>query len=125
MNNDVFQKIFDALQPVLPVDWRKLVLFVGYTSGSYTMKYYTSDSKGVYIDCFSQKGVKKSQLIRIFMEIDKELSRERKQLEDKNKWNVMTMLVDSEGKMKTEYDYSDISENAIAYEQKWKEKYIK
>ena len=26
--------------------------------------------------------------------------------------------------MKTEFDYSDISENAIAYEQNWKTKYI-
>lgn len=124
MNNDVYQKIFDMLQPALPSGWKKLVLFVGYTSGSYTMKFYTSDDKGVYIDCFSQKSVHKAQLIKLFMGIDKELSAERKQIECKNRWNVMTMIVDSEGNMKTEYDYSDISENAIVYEQQWKEKYI-
>lgn len=124
MNNDIFQKVFDILQPILPAEWKKLVLYVGYTSGSYSMKYYTCDDKGNYIDCFSQQGISKAQLIKIFMGIDKELSTERKLLEGKNRWNVMTMLVDCEGKMKTEYDYSDISENAIAYEQKWKEKYI-
>ena len=46
-------------------------------------------------------------------------------LDKNNKWSVMTMFVSSDGNMKTEFDYSDISENAIAYEQKWKEKYIK
>lgn len=124
MNNDVFQKIFDILESVLPVGWKKMILFVGYTVGSYTMKYYTSDKNGVYTDCFSQPGVNKAQLIKMFMEIDKELSVERKQLNDKNKWTVMTIIVDADGKMKTEYDYSDISQNAIAYEHKWKDKYI-
>lgn len=124
MNNDVFQNIFDILQPVLPDGWKKMVLFVGYTAGSYTMKYYTSDVEGVYTDCFSQKGASKAQLIKLFMSIDKTVSTERKVLDEKNRWSVMTMIVCSDGSMKTEFDYSDISENAIAYEQSWKEKYL-
>jgi hypothetical protein len=59
------------------------------------------------------------------MDINKVLSAERKTLDDKNKWTVMTMIVDADGNMKTEFDYTDISENAIAYERNWKEKYIK
>ncbi len=124
MNNDVFQIIFDILQPALPDGWKKVVLFVGYTAGSYTMKYYTSDAEGVYTDCFCQKGASKAQLIKLFMSIDKAVSTERKVLDEKNRWSVMTMIVCSDGSMKTEFDYSDISENAIAYERSWKEKYL-
>lgn len=125
MNNAIFQKIFDMLQPVLPKEWKKLVLYVGYTAGSYTMKYYTSDTNGVYTDCFRQKNINKAQLINLFMHIDKVVESERKKLDDKNKWSVMTMIVDIDGSMKSEFEYEDISENAIAYEQSWKEKYIK
>lgn len=125
MNNEIFQNIFDILQPAFPNKWKKMVLFVGYTAGSYTMKYYTADDKGEYTDCFSQKGVNKAQLIKLFMNIDKVVAPERKKLDDKNKWTVLTMSVTNDGSMKTEFDYADISENAIAYEQKWKEKYIK
>ena len=125
MNNEIFQNIFDILQPILPEGWNKMVLFVGYTSGSYTMKYYTSDAKGEYTDCFSQKGVNKALLVKMFMSIDKLVSPERKKLDEKSKWSVMTMVVSDDGNMRTEFDYSDISENAIAYEQNWKEKYIK
>jgi hypothetical protein len=125
MNNDFFQNIFDILQPALPNDWKKMVLFVGYTSGSYTMKYYTQNDKGVYTDCFSQKRINKAQLIKLFMSIDKIVSPERKKLDEKNRWSVLTMTVANDGTMKTEFDYSDISENAIAYEQSWKAKYIK
>lgn len=59
------------------------------------------------------------------MSIDKVVASERQKLDDKNKWTVLTMSVTNDGSMKTELDYTDISENAIAYEQKWKEKYIK
>lgn len=125
MDNNVFQNIFDILQPVLPEGWKKMVLYVGYTAGSYTMKYYTSDNKGVYTDCFSQQGVNKAQLIKLFMSIDKVVGTERKRLDEKSKWSVMTMIVCSDGTMKTEFDYSNIGDNAISYEQSWKEKYIK
>lgn len=125
MDNEIFQKVFDKLLPVLPKDWKKLVLYVGYTAGSYTMKYYTSDSKGTYTDCFSQNGANKAQLIKLFISIDRTLEVERTKLDDKNKWSVLTMIVGSDGAMKTEFDYADISENAIAYEQSWKKKYIK
>lgn len=125
MDNEVFQDIFNILQPVLPKDWKKLVLFVGYTSGSYTMKYYTLDCKGIYTDCYSQNDINKIQLIKLFMNIDKVVSVKRKQLDEKNRWSVLTMIVSNDGIMKTEFDYSNISESAIAYEQKWKEKYIK
>ncbi|MBQ4165282.1 MAG: hypothetical protein IJD85_03065 [Oscillospiraceae bacterium] len=34
------------------------------------------------------------------------------------------MVVNSDGTFKAEFDYANISENAIAYEQNWKEKYL-
>lgn len=124
MNNEIFQKVFDLIQPHLPEEWEKMVLYVGYTEGSYSMKFYTCDANGTYTDCFSQKGANKVKLVQLFMSIDKVLAPERKALEDKNKWSVMTMIVDSEGAMKSEFDYADIRENTIAYERSWKEKYI-
>ena len=69
MNEEIFQQVFDLIQPVLPSGWEKVVFFAGYTAGSYTMKFYTSDKKGVFTDCFSQKGANKAQLIKTFMGI--------------------------------------------------------
>ena len=34
------------------------------------------------------------------------------------------MTVDSEGKMKLDFDYTDISNDVIAYEEQWKKKYL-
>lgn len=125
MVNEIFQKVFDILQPVLPSDWKKMVLFVGYTSGSYTIKYFTCDNKGKFTDCFSQIGINKAQLIKLFMNIDKIVGSERKKLDEKDKWSTLTMTVMADGKMKIDFDYADMSDGMIAYEQRWKEKYIK
>ena len=124
MDNKVFQDIFDILQPVLPKEWKKLLIFIGYTEGSYTMKYHTCNESGVYIDCFSQKEINRAQLIGVFMNIDKIVSPQRKDLDEKNRWTVMTMIVDSEGNMKSEFDYTDISEIAIQYKREWEKKYL-
>lgn len=122
MNNEMFQQIFDLILPTLPDGWKKMILYVGYTSGSYTMKFYTRDVNGVYTDCFSQKDSNKVRLIKLFMSIDNIIGKERNN--EKDRWSVMTMIVDNGGNMKTEFDYADISENSIQYERKWKEKYI-
>lgn len=124
MNNEIFQKVFNLVQSFLPEGWNKMILYVGYAAGSYSMKFYTCDSQGLYTDCFKYKGISKAKLIQLFMNIDKLLAPERKKSDEKNRWSIMTMIVDSEGNMKTEFDYADISENAVAYEQRWKERYI-
>ena len=124
MEDKSFQKIFGVLESVLPEHWKRLVLFAGYTQGSYTMKYYVKDDNDLYTDCFSQNVIGNAQLIKVFMNIDKIIKVERDKLDDKSKWSVMTMIVDADGNMKTEFDYSDISEDFIGYEQNWKKKYI-
>lgn len=124
MNSEIYQKVFDMVQPFLPADWKKVILFVGYTTGSYSMKFYTCDFQGRYTDCFSLQGISKAKLIQLFMGIDKVLANERRKMDDRTKWSVMTMIVGLDGSMKVDFDYTDISEKFLSYEQSWKEKYI-
>ena len=125
MDNKILQNVFDLIQPLLPDKWNKVILYVGYTSGSYSMKFYIGDEKTNYTDCFSLKSIGKAQLIKLFMSIDKIIAQERNKLEEKDKWSVLTLTVDKNGKMKADFDYTDISENSIEYERKWKDKYLK
>lgn len=124
MDNIFFQKIFNEIEPVLPNGWKKLILYVGYALGRYSIKYYTANADGKYVDCFKQD-VSKSQLIKIFMNINKLVEPMRETADSNERWNVMTMIVTSDGQMRSEFDYTDISENMISYEQEWKNKYLK
>lgn len=125
MNEMMYQNIFDAIQDYLPESWAKVVFMAGYTEGSYNMKFYVSEDGKAYVDCFSLKNCTKAQLIKLFMGIDKVISKERKQLSDKDRWTVLTLSVDSNGRFKTSFDYQDISESFLTYEKEWKKHYLK
>jgi hypothetical protein len=125
MNEKVFQDVFDRIQDFLPVNWKKMVFFAGYTSGSYSMKFYVqnNDNEG-YVDCYNLPDTSRAELIKLFMDLDRVLSESRKALSEKNRWTIFTMTVKEDGNMKTEFDYGDHSEDLISYEQEWKKKYL-
>lgn len=124
MNSDMYQKIFDLIAEVLPKNWSKLVFMVGYTEGSYSMKYYVKIGATDYLDCFELGNIDNLQILQLFIKLDSVISSERSLLQDSEKWNVLSMTVDPEGKMKTDFDYTDISKDVITYEEEWKKKYL-
>lgn len=124
MEDSVYQTVFDKIIEFLPEGWKKAVFFAGYTDGSYTMKFYFEDGNKTYTDCFNMSGASKAKLVKLFMEIDKALSAQRKEQGADKTWTVFTMIVDSNGHMEADYDYDDHSKDMIAYEEKWEAKYL-
>lgn len=124
MDETVFQKIYECLAPVLPRQWENVVFYAGYTSGSYSMKYYYKTADKPFSDCFSQSEVPRDKIILAFVKIDKVLYPERNGLTEDKRWNVFTMRLDSTGKVDVDFDYSPIDDTRIEYEKKWHQKYI-
>lgn len=124
MNEQIFQEVFDLVQDFLPQNWTKMVLFAGYTEGSYSIKYYCKTEEKDFMDCFNLGVTSQANLIKLFINIDKVLSKERESLDDKNRWTIFTMMVDHDGRMRTEFCYDDHSEDMIIYEKEWKKKYL-
>ncbi len=122
MTEKLFQDLFDKLQDGLPKEWNKVVVYIAYTQGSYSMKYYVDAGNGEYIDCFKLLG--KTELVKMFMSIDGMIKPVRSSLAEKDRWNVLTLTIENSGKIKADYDYASIDENRIAYEEQWKEKYL-
>ena len=122
MEENVFQTVFDKLAGFLPEGWKSMVFFAGFTAGIYTMKFYSENGDKKYIDCFSMPGTSKASLIKLFMEVDKTLSAQRKEIGVDKVWTVFTMRVDSDGNMKTDYDYEDHSEDMVSFEEIWEAK---
>ena len=124
MDNGIFQKVYDVLASLLPVKWQKVIFRADYTEGSYGMKYYVAGDDGRFIDCYSLPGVSRPQIIQAFKEINKTLSSSRTNLSEKDRWSVLTMTINADGSFKTDFDYADISESAIAYMEEWEKKYL-
>ena len=118
----MFQKVFDLIQDNIPADWDKLAFFAIYFDGGYTMKYYVK-TEGKYLDCYNI--AKEEKVEKTFSDIDKVIEPIRYKLSDKDKWKVFTMTVTSDGNMKSEFEYDDVSGNEIDYIRNWKKKYLK
>lgn len=120
----IFQDIFDKILAFLPQSWKKLAFYAAYFNGSYSMKFYVIGNDGTRRDCFHLEEIDQMQLVRLFMEIDKSLGAEREKTEGPSRWNVMTMVVCSDGTMKSDFDYTEIGENFTVYENEWKNRYL-
>ena len=122
INNKIFQAVFDEVSVFLPTNWEKTVIQLEYGEASYTFSFYVR-MNGKYTKCFDLPLVDEDALMRAFRRIDCQVSRERKQ-ENGDLWTVMTMIVENSGKMHTDFDYEDHSENAYQYSKDWKKKYL-
>lgn len=123
MKATVFQSIFDKLQDYLPQQWDQIIYYALYMADSYSMKFYIRRGDEI-TDCFHLPGISRVRLAKTFMAMDKDITAARKELAQKDLWSVMTMVVDSQGNMKTDFDYTDISESSIEYVRQWEKKYL-
>ena len=97
------------------------MFYAAYFEDSYTMKYYVLNN-GKYRDCFDISD--EDSLIEAFDSIDKILNPLRISLPTNKKWNVLTMIVDNNGNMKSEFEYNDISDKSVEYFKNWKDKFL-
>lgn len=121
---DPYQLVWNTVEDIIPSGWKQVIFFIGYTEGSYTMKFHVKDNAGKTTDCFHLPTVSRNQLIKTFVQIDKILSNVRNALDDSRRWTILTMIVSSDGKIRTEFDYGDHSEDLVEYENKWEKKYL-
>ena len=119
-----FQNLYELLDAVLPNTWDKVVFRAEYRDGSYSMKYYVKDSAGEYTDCFSIPGISEDEIVNAFIQIDKILFPERQQLSEEKRWNVLTMVIDSDGQFKTYFSYDNIDLDYNAFIDNWKKLYL-
>ncbi|HIU12899.1 MAG TPA: DUF600 family protein [Candidatus Fimiplasma intestinipullorum] len=121
INDKIFQMIYDELSKYLPEQWTKLVVYLEHGEASYSYSFYVMKDHQ-YTKCFDLPDISEDDLLNSFKRIEKEVSEERNHLE--TKWSNMTMVINSEGNMKTDFDYSDLSQGNYEYKEAWKKKYL-
>lgn len=123
MDESIYQDIYDIIANTLPDEWKKVVLYMNYSEGSYSIKYYVKNKFNQYKDCYSLEGVSKTGLIKIFIEINKIIAPERNVLSEKDKWSVMTLTIEKTGSFNVEYEYG-LMESMFESEAAWERKYL-
>ena len=122
LSSMVYQKIYECLAAFLPDSWEKLVVCLEYGEAAYTFSFYVKVD-GKFIKCYDLPGLDEEQLYNAYREIDRLVEHERNALSGE-KWTVMTMVVDAEGNMHSDYDYTDLSGGTYEYRKMWKRRYL-
>lgn len=122
INETVYQSIFDELSKYLVPGWTKLIVYLEYGNTTYSIAFYVQVD-GKFIKCYDLPIVSQEELVKSFSYIDKLVSKERDDAKS-DLWTNMTMTVSNTGKMKTEFDYTDLSEGTFEFKKQWKEKYL-
>lgn len=122
MNEKVYQAIFNTIAPLLPESWTKLVVYLEYGEDSYSFSFFYSDGKK-YIKCFDIPGISEEVLFAAFKKIDQAVLPERNKI-NADLWSNMTMIVDADGNVHTDFDYTDLSSGTYQYKKSWKKKYL-
>lgn len=123
ISEKIYQSIFDEVSIYLPSSWDRVVICLEYGESSYSISFYVKES-GKYTKCYDLKGVSDEELYRSFKKINNAVAKQRNAI-DGDKWSNMTMSVESSGKMKVDFDYTDLTEKAYQYSREWKKRYLR
>lgn len=121
MNEEIFQFVFDEIVALLPFGWEKVIIYLEHGEEAYSYSFYVKIG-GQYTKCFDLDTVSEDELFSAFSRIEEKISEERGKLKDC--WSNMTMLVESNGTMKTDFDYTDLSKGNYQYKKSWKNRYL-
>lgn len=120
INDKIYQVIFDEISIFLPDNWTKLVVYLEHGEESYSYSFYVKVDEA-FIKCF-ELNISEEELLKSFANIESFVSKERSKLNPC--WSNMTMVVEDNGTMKTEFDYTDLSCGSYQYKKEWRKKYL-
>ena len=118
MNEAIFQQICNELSQYLLPGLSRLVIYLEYGEGSYCFSFYEKISEK-YVKCYDLPGVTDDSLVASFDRINDIVAGVRR-----DGWTSMTMVVDAEGRMHADFDYTEASEDEYLSREAWKRKYL-
>lgn len=80
--------------------------------------------RGVWTKCLDLSGATVDELVPTFIEVDGLITSERRSLGAKDRWSCMTLVVTSNGRLRADYEYEDLSDSSFEHKEAWKHRYL-
>lgn len=119
-----YQEIYNELEQYFPAAWERIVYYAEYGEGVYQMEFFVRDATGKYTKCFDLNGVAMEDLLSSFKKIDRMIKEVRKDLDDKDKWSNLTVIIEKTGEFDAQFDYTNLLDSGYEYKEAWKKKYL-
>lgn len=121
MESTYYQNIYDYIDPTLPENWQRIVLYAAFRDESCEIKYYVKTDK--YIDCFILTDDHKN-LLQIMRSLYQTISDERNNFDTNEKWKLITVIIESDGTVNSYFDYSDDFWQNPKFMDQWTHSYL-
>jgi len=129
--NEIYSKIANTLNDVIPEDWDKVLMYGEISEGAEEVFFYyypAGQDKPVYShnipEIFDISEDEYDELLLQLIDNITELQNELKN-NGQEPWTNLTFILESNGKFKFEYDYTDLLEvDDIAHHAVWEYKYL-
>ena len=125
MDDKVYGLITNELLTVLPEEWQEVIFYGELTEGGFSFDYYVDIEGNLFTQCFKLEGLNRQDIMNTFRKIYSIILPLWKSLDKDKQWSNFTFILNRSGNFKAEFDYTNLQENAYAYHQKWREKYLK
>lgn len=116
-----FQQIANVISPVFPVKWEKVRVFCQLDQDSYEFFFFVK-VEGEYIQNFDLEkkyAITRKEIRAVF----KELFLLMKDSQKENNWRFITLLINSNGDFKADYDYKE-GDVTLENKEDWKKQYL-
>lgn len=125
MDEKVYGLITNQLLTVLPEEWQEVIFYGELTEGGFSFDYYVDIEGKLFTQCFKLEGLNRRDIMNTFRKIYSIILPVWKELDKDKQWSNFTFILNKSGYFKAEFDYTNLEENAYAYHQEWREKYLK
>ncbi len=118
-----YQNIFDIVRPSLPENWTRIVFFFAFMPDTCEIMYFVQLNSMEYVDCF-HLDQDREELVSKLSRLYKEVQYGMKEITAEKIYSVITVVIDADGNMHADFDYTDITENFDSYYKSWMNQYI-
>ena len=118
-----YQNIFDIVRPSLPENWTRIVFFFAFMLDTCEIMYFVQLNSMEYVDCF-HLNQDREELVSKLSRLYKEVQYGMKEITAEKIYSVITVVIDADGNMHADFDYTDITENFDSYYNSWMNQYI-
>lgn len=117
------QEVYTLIADYLPSDWETVVFYAECDEGSYINEFYAKAAGGAFKKCYDLD-IDEDDLDELFEKTSEIVESDRNALLGSEKWSNTTMVVQSDGSVTIDYDYTDLESCAYEHKENWTKRYL-
>lgn len=124
MSNDLYQKIYNEISGLLPLEWKKIIFYGENGNDSYLYEFFIVDLDGKTIKCFDLPEIDNIAMALAFSNINAAVTTEKSEISKDKQWDIITLIIDNLGNFSAEYQFKEMNYDEYEQHAIWKYRFL-